>query len=241
MTEVSDTLIAISRRLGRGVAQFRFGPPVALTYNPLQYARVPHELYLRRFGDRRGRVVLVGMNPGPWGMVQTGVPFGEVALVRDWMGIEGEVKQPKRVHPKRPIQGFACSRSEVSGARVWGWAKTRFGTAEAFFRRFFVLNYCPLAFLEDSGRNRTPDKLPVAEKAPLFRACDRALADSIAVLDPVQVVGIGVFAASRLQAVVGDAFDVGSVLHPSPASPIANRGWARAAEDDLQRLGIAMG
>ena len=37
-------------------------------------------------------------------------------------------------------------------------------TAEAFFERFFVHNYCPLVFLEESGRNRTPDKLPKAER-----------------------------------------------------------------------------
>ena len=34
------------------------------------------------------RVVFLGMNPGPFGMAQVGVPFGEVAAVRDWLRID---------------------------------------------------------------------------------------------------------------------------------------------------------
>ena len=31
---------------------------------------------------------------------------------------------------------------------------------------------------------------------------------------------------------------IGRVLHPSPASPAANRGWAAAAEKQLLALGV---
>jgi single-strand selective monofunctional uracil DNA glycosylase len=213
-----------------------FADPVAHVYNPLHYAREPHEAYLDRFGSAPDRVLLVGMNPGPFGMVQTGVPFGEVGFVRDWMGISGRVEAPAREHPKRRVEGFACTRSEVSGARLWGWARDRFGTADDFFARFFVLNYCPLAFVEASGRNRTPDKLPVDERDPLFAACDEALRESIEVLAPRAVVGIGAFAEQRARALTERP--VGMVLHPSPASPRANRGWAEAADADLRRLGL---
>ena len=137
------------------------------------YARAPHEQYLRRYGDARpSRVLLMGMNPGPFGMAQTGVPFGDVRMVRDFLGIEAPVARPPREHPARPITGFACARSEVSGTRLWGWARDRFGTAERFFERFFVVNYCPLVFMEESGRNRTPDKLPPA-RAPAAARCLR--------------------------------------------------------------------
>src|SRR5688572_32536315 len=95
------------------------------------------------------------MNPGPFGMAQTGVPFGDVAMVRDWLGIVAAVAKPRDEHPKRPVLGFECQRSEVSGARLWGWARARFGTPQRFFERFFVANYCPLAFMESSGANRT--------------------------------------------------------------------------------------
>jgi len=105
-----------------------FGAPVTHVYNPLAYARAPHDAYLARYGATPKRVVYLGMNPGPFGMAQTGVPFGEVALVRDWLGIQAAVDKPVPEHPKRPIEGFACVRSEVSGARLWGALKQRYGT-----------------------------------------------------------------------------------------------------------------
>ncbi len=232
-------LVGIMQRLRRDVGKLEFADPVACVYNPLEYAWAAHEAYLRRFGSAQGRVVLVGMNPGPFGMAQTGVPFGEVGFVRDWMKIDAPIGKPRCEHPKRPVDGFACTRSEVSGARLWGWARDRFGTAERFFARFFVLNYCPLVFMEDSGRNRTPDKLPAHERDALYRVCDRALGDALQVLAPKAVVGVGGFATRRCEHVIGDRdVPIGTMLHPSPASPKANRGWAEAAEASLAALGI---
>ena len=172
-------------------------------------------------------------------MAQTGVPFGEVNLVKDWMGLESPVGKPDNEHPKRRIDGFACPRSEVSGARLWGWAKETFGEAEAFFSRFYVANYCPLVFMEESGKNRTPDKLPAAERGPLEAICDEALRRTIAIVDPEYLVGVGQFAETRLRKVAGDERTIGRVLHPSPASPAANRGWAAAARKDFEKIGIA--
>ncbi|MFA9459563.1 uracil-DNA glycosylase family protein [Thiohalorhabdus methylotrophus] len=219
----------------------RFSEAVDYVYNPLDYAREPHRQYLERFGRGKREVVLVGMNPGPYGMVQTGVPFGEIGMVRDWMGIEGVVDRPEREHPKRPVEGFACPKSEVSGKRLWGWARERFGAAEAFFGRFYVANYCPLAFFEESGANRTPDKLRKADREALFEACDRALAATVDAMRPEWVLGIGRFAERRATAALkGRDVRTGMVLHPSPASPKANQGWAEQAEQALRDLGIAL-
>ncbi len=218
-----------------------FGPPVALVYNPLDYARTPHETYLERFGRGMKETLLVGMNPGPFGMAQTGVPFGDVAMVRDWMRIEGAVTKPQREHSKRPVEGFACPRSEVSGTRLWGWARDRFSTPERFFAKFFVWNYCPLCFMEASGRNFTPDKLPAKERDALFAACDAALRDVIEQLQPEFVIGVGGFAEGRIRDVADAArFRIGKILHPSPASPAANRDWAGTVEKELKAIGIRM-
>ncbi len=234
-------LEAISRSLSESVATLRFGDPVHTVYNPLEYAWRPHRRYLA-LGRTGIDALLLGMNPGPWGMAQTGVPFGEVGHVRDFLGIDESVERPANEHPKRPVDGFACTRSEVSGRRLWSWVKDRFGTPEAFFDRFFIWNDCPLAFLEEGGRNRTPDKLPANERAPLFEHCDRALKDLVDVLKPRMVVGVGAHATKRLEVVLADRIDdglaVGTVLHPSPASPAANRGWAEAATRQLSSLGL---
>jgi single-strand selective monofunctional uracil DNA glycosylase len=183
-------------------------------------------------------VILLGMNPGPFGMAQTGVPFGEVSMVRDWLGISAPVGQPPKVHPKRPIDGFQCKRSEVSGARLWGWARDQFGTPEKFFRRFFIANYCPLVFMEESGRNRTPDKLPPKEREPLLAICDRAIRATAQILEAKAVVGVGAFAEDRATAALGGLdLMIARIPHPSPASPAANKGWAEATTRALSQIG----
>lgn len=192
----------------------------------------------------------MGMNPGPFGMVQTGVPFGEVASVREFLGIgpaQARIAPPARTHPKRPVEGFACTRNEVSGARLWGWARGRFGDADAFFAHAFVWNWCPLAFVAASGANLTPDKLPRtgangASLRALESACDAALLACVRALEPAHVVGLGAFATARAREALAplgeDAPPIAQALHPSPASPAANRGWAPQFERQLREAGV---
>jgi len=235
-------LVDIARRLRNDVGHLKFAKPVAYVYNPLDYAWKPHRDYLERYGGGRPRVILLGMNPGPFGMAQTGVPFGDIGMVRDWLGIEAPVEHPAREHPKRPVAGFHCPRGEVSGQRLWGWARDHFATPQRFFQQFFVANYCPLAFIEASGRNRTPDKLPRGESGALFAACDEALFRTVERLHPEHIVGVGRFAANRAAAALkGSGIKLGVMPHPSPASPAANRGWAAQATRALAGLGIKFG
>jgi single-strand selective monofunctional uracil DNA glycosylase len=232
-------LRTITSTLVRDMESLSFDAPVAYTYNPLVYARAPYNDYLDRYGQGTKEAVLVGMNPGPWGMAQTGIPFGEVPHVRDWLGIRGRIEAPKKTHPKRPIQGFDCLRSEVSGRRLWGWAAARFKTPEEFFERFFVFNYCPLAFFDKDSKNVTPDKLKAADRDKLFAPCNRALANAVRVMKPDVVVGIGNFAAARVkEACQALPVKTGRITHPSPANPKANRGWATLIESELGQLGL---
>jgi single-strand selective monofunctional uracil DNA glycosylase len=246
-TPVSRTLLDAARTMSASLASLRFGPPVAHVYDPLTYAWAPFERYVRRFGATPRRIVLLGMNPGPFGMMQTGVPFGEVAAVRSWMGIEAPVEAPPVQHPARPITGFACTRSEVSGRRLWDWAALRWGSADRFFADCFVLNYCPLVWLEASGRNRTPAQLPADELRPVHEACDQHLAAALQALSPQWAIGVGGFAEARLRTVLQSGLVEGAwarevrvaqILHPSPASPAANRGWAEAVDARFAELGL---
>ncbi len=235
----AEKLKKIYRELARDVERIEFSPPVVHVYNPLRYARRPFEVFLDRFGKGEKEVVLLGMNPGPFGMAQTGVPFGDVVMVREWIGIEEPVKSPPNEHPKRRVEGFDCPRREVSGTRLWTWANDRFGTPARFFKRFFVMNYCPLVFMEQSGRNRTPDKLRKDERTALFSACNKALVRAVETVGARHAIGIGGFAEKRLIEAMGDGpIAIGRILHPSPASPAANRGWAEKVDSQLTELGI---
>jgi len=242
--------------LGASRKTFQFSPEITHVYNPLDYARAAWEQYVARYARAGVEAVLVGMNPGPWGMAQTGVPFGEVNIVRHWLRIDAPISKPTHEHPKRRVEGLNCKRSEVSGARLWGWARERFGSPEKFFERFFVYNYCPLMFLEESGRNFPPDKLRAVEGAQLFEFCDEALRQMVAALRPKYVIGVGGWAEGRVRAALLEGSHeatrprshegslglpiIGRILHPSPASPAANRGWAKQAEKDLHTLGIVI-
>jgi single-strand selective monofunctional uracil DNA glycosylase len=257
----------IRKKIGENAGANSFGISALWVYNPLTYAWRAFEEYVVRYGGSRGeikkRVLFLGMNPGPWGMAQTGVPFGEVAAVRDWLGISAPVEHPPGEHPKYPIDGFACKRSEVSGKRLWGLFKRRFGSAESFFAEHFVINYCPLLFIDTPGsasssssfraRNLTPDKLPASLRAPIYQACDAhlralvllfraALFQSSSSSPPNPeffVIGVGGFAAGRAEiALSGLDVRVGKILHPSPASPQSNLDWAGTAARQLIELGV---
>jgi single-strand selective monofunctional uracil DNA glycosylase len=226
------SLVRLTHKLGRDLDALQWRTP-SHVYNPLTYAWHGYHQFLERFGDQRGRVLLVGMNPGPWGMAQTGVPFGNISAVRDWFHLDTQLarKLPPQ-HPKYPILGMDCHRDEGSGKRLWGWAAERVGTPEQFFQRFFVWNYCPLLFLAN-GRNLIPSGLKADEQRPLEALCTGALEHAIGLLAPAAIVCMGRYAQKQVRDVVGDSVPVVYLLHPSPANPVANQHWPEYAEDAL--------
>jgi len=236
------SIVEYAQTLIKDLEGFEFSDPVAVTYNPLTYAWDNHCQYLEKYGSGKKKVLFLGMNPGPWGMSQTGVPFGEISLVRDWMKLDGKIEKPEIEHPKRKVEGFDCQRSEVSGKRLWGYFAEKFPKAEDFFKDHFVVNFCPLVWMSETGANITPDKLSKEKMKPIEEVCIKHLKSLINEFEPSLLVGVGAFAEKRLKEVKNETFfpeiKVGKILHPSPASPVANRGWAEAAEKQLVELGV---
>lgn len=232
-------LIDVMTRLKARVKRLRFGPPVAFTYHPLEYAWPVAKAYFERYGKGPKDILFLGMNPGPFGMGQTGVPFGEVASVKGFLGLTGEINPPKKttMHEKRPVLGWATTRSEVSGKRLWTAIEKKHKKADRFFERAFVLNYCPLLFLGETGANVALDKIEKNERKNLEAICDGSLAECLAILKPRHLVGVGGYAQKRLAVVTGRD-DVVMMPHPSPASPTANRGWDAAARKALTAAGL---
>jgi single-strand selective monofunctional uracil DNA glycosylase len=237
-----EKLISASRRLAAGCDRIRFHDPVRFVYNPLVYARDGYEKYIRMCGTGKKQVIFLGMNPGPWGMAQTGVPFGEVSAVRDWLGISAGILPRRKTHPRVEITGFDCHRSEVSGKRLWGLIRARYGNPGEFFSSQLVVNYCPLLFLDVSGRNLTPDKLRQSDRQALVLECDAHLRSVVKALAPRWLVGIGKFAQGRLESMQREEgwkdMTVVEIPHPSPASPAANRDWAGSVTAILTNSGI---
>lgn len=237
----AETVIRATILLRATLTGRTFPSPADYVYHPLTYAWAMHEAYLRRHAATGPRKVLfLGMNPGPFGMAQTGVPFGEIAAVRDWLGLALPVGRPEREHPGKQVTGFACHRSEVSGRRLWGLFQERFVTPERFFADHLVHNYCPLLFLENTklGRNVVPEELPAEAMAPVNEACDQLLRTMVEALGVSTVVGVGGYAETRARAALaGRPIRFGRIPHPSPANPVANRGWSAAATKALVEQG----
>ncbi len=235
-------MVSAAESLRAEIDQLDFSSFVPWLYNPLHYAWRMHEQYLKRYSQSSCRILFLGMNPGPWGMAQTGVPFGEIDAVKAWLQLDAPVEKPAREHPKRPIDGLSCTRSEVSGRRLWGLFAERFSTADEFFEEHFVSNYCPLVFMEDSARNLTPDKLKAELRQPLEAVCDRYLGETIRILQPHWVIGVGGFAENCARRVIDTQslpnVSVGRILHPSPASPAANKDWSGTVKRQLKTLGV---
>jgi single-strand selective monofunctional uracil DNA glycosylase len=237
--EMTHPLITAAAELREALRGLGFSDPVTHTYQPLDYAWQTHREYLERYGSGQKNVLFLGMNPGPYGMAQTGVPFGEIPAVQDWMKISGPVSTPANPHPKRPITGFACPKSEVSGRRLWGLFAEEFPNSSDFFQHHFVANYCPLVWMTASGANVTPDKIPIAEIRPVEEACIAHLRKVIEVLQPRFLIGVGAYAEQRLRLAAPDfTGTISKILHPSPASPAANRDWAGTARKQLIEAGV---
>lgn len=250
---VAERVLAAERALLERLRDATFASPITHVYNPLDYAWPAHAAYTRAYCGERKLALLVGMNPGPFGMVQTGVPFGDVSMCREVLQLAPiDIGRPRKVHPKRPVEGYACARTEVSGTRLWSWARDAF---EDFFSWAFVYNYCPLTFMEASGRNRTPAQLGRAERERVERACDEALVEVARAVGAKYLIGVGEYARRCIERALanekekaeerekrendgdGDGgFVVGRMLHPSPASPAANQGWAAVASRQLRAL-----
>ncbi|MEL7265160.1 MAG: uracil-DNA glycosylase family protein [Planctomycetota bacterium] len=241
MPTAIQRVIDAAKKLSRDVDRLSFADPVTHVYNPLNYAWAAHQQYIELANPQTCRVLMLGMNPGPWGMAQTGVPFGQIDAVKNWMNIDAKIGRPANEHEKRPIQGLDCPKSEVSGQRLWGLFREVYPQPERFFAEHFIANYCPLVFMEASARNRTPDKLPVGERQLLDEVCDEHLLKLLEILRPQYAIGVGAYAEKCLKRVAKSMSQPPSqitrILHPSPASPAANRGWAPQALQQLRDTG----
>ncbi|XP_039971659.1 single-strand-selective monofunctional uracil-DNA glycosylase 1 [Xiphias gladius] len=233
--------LQVELELNTHLRRLTFGEPVRYIYNPLEYAWDTHRCYVEKYCRGGQRILFLGMNPGPFGMAQTGVPFGEVKSVVDWLKITGEVGHPHDEHPKRRITGLACTQSEVSGARFWGLFRRLCGEPVQFFRHCFVHNLCPLIFMSASGKNLTPPELPAAEREALLRLCDIALCQAVEALGVSMVIGVGRVAEQRARRALSAAdvsVRVEGIMHPSPRNPLANKGWEEVAKAKLAELGV---
>jgi len=221
--QLKDAALRLSEDCDRGINRILKHKLVAHVTNPLDYAWAYHEQFIDKWSVFGATTLLLGMNPGPYGMAQTGVPFGATAMAREILQIEErDVRTPPGAHQKRPIEGLSMERQEVSGTRFWSMLSDHYGSTEAIFSNIYVVNHCPLLILGETGRNVTPVDLPKTTIEPVLKACDKHLKSVVDIMAIDSVIGVGNYAKKRAQAVLEEVH-IDSMWHPSPASPLANR------------------
>lgn len=219
---ISEQVLSVERDLVIELGKITFHSPIEYVYSPLEYAFNIHTMYVQKYCNTIKKILFLGMNPGPWGMSQTGVPFGEISMVRDWLKICGPVGKPVKEQPNRKVTGFQCNRSEISGKRLWGLFQKLCGSPEKFFQQAYIHNYCPIALMKKNGCNITPAEIKAvfffffkynyiyikiiyfqgSEIQILHSNCDKALLDIIRILKAEIVIGIGGYAEKRAQFVI---------------------------------------
>ncbi|XP_058812970.1 single-strand selective monofunctional uracil DNA glycosylase [Topomyia yanbarensis] len=215
----------------------------AVTYDPIEYAVELHLAYMQRYLDGPKPVLFLGMNPGPWGMCQTGVPFGYIPAVRDWMQLRGQVLKPIPELSVRPVEGLACTRGEQSGQRWWGLYERICGKPENFFRNCFVFNICPLAFFQANGRNITPADLKGTSKTRMQEVCTEYLQSALELFNPSIIISVGRYTEDRVKALVrqnlldATRVQLKCMPHPSPRS-LNNTNWHDKAQQWLEDNGV---
>jgi single-strand selective monofunctional uracil DNA glycosylase len=242
-TIVDDLLEAakhLSEQCNKKIPALLKHKDVAHVTNPLDYAWELHEQFIRKWGGFGAKTLLLGMNPGPYGMAQTGVPFGATKMATDVLQIEAvELQTPAGAHPKRPIQGLSMERQEVSGTRFWTFMVDHYGSIEATFSNIFVVNHCPLLILGETGRNITPVDIPKSIINPILDLCDQHLKSVVDIMGIERIIGVGNYAKKRAKTIVPE-LDIDAMWHPSPASPLANRnGGADWRENVASKLPLS--
>lgn len=71
--DICEDFLNIINELNYRLEYIAIPPPVACIYNSTQYARTTFEQYVRKYCNTKKPIMYFGMNPGPWGMSQTGV------------------------------------------------------------------------------------------------------------------------------------------------------------------------
>ncbi|XP_075222511.1 single-strand-selective monofunctional uracil-DNA glycosylase [Lycorma delicatula] len=223
--------------------EVKLNPPVEYIYNPLEYAFEVHSNFVNKFCNEKKQLLFLGMNPGPWGMMQTGVPFGDINTVKNWLKLSGNITEPHRQHPNKRVKGFDCKRVEVSGKRFWSLAQhLSNNNPNTFFSNSFLHNYFPLVLLSSTGKNITPADLKSSDQKLIQNICNESLLEILAHLQVKYVIAIGRFAERRVVSLLKNKnvtdIKVVYISHPSPRNPASNKDWLHITLQHLNNFDL---
>lgn len=102
--------LQIELELNVHLRQLSFSEPVRYIYKPLEYAWETHRCYVEKYCRGGQRILFLGMNPGPFGMAQTGVRRSKYTRSTAFVGFSNAVI----------TQLFTLKESITPSAFTWG-------------------------------------------------------------------------------------------------------------------------
>jgi single-strand selective monofunctional uracil DNA glycosylase len=216
-----------------------------LVLDPSRYGERWHAPFRRLYPPRARPLLVFGLNPGPYGMAQTGIPFTD--LKRLAQGLPRLAAELARSGERLSLPGLAPSSLqpfltrtfESSSVRVHRFLRLAHGSAERAFREVVFVNPCPLLFIDRAlGENRTPADLPRALRAGVDEARVEVVSVAVARLRARGAIVLGRDAAAALSVPLRARLGERAVVeweHPARAVPDI---WARGLLAALRRRGL---
>jgi single-strand selective monofunctional uracil DNA glycosylase len=224
-----------------------------LVLNPGRYGERWHARFRRAYPMSPRPLLVFGLNPGPYGMAQTGVPFTDLkrlesALPGLWKDLVASGEPVTRPGLAPPSLARHLTRTfESSSVRVYRFLERAYGRPELALREVVFVNPCPLLFIDpETGANRTPADLPralrarkAAELVHAFEELRRAtVLEAVAELEPRGAILLGRDVAAAVGEALRAALGARSVVeweHPARAVPET---WSRGLADELRKRGL---
>lgn len=188
--------------------------------NPLVYAWHLHEEYMGKV-PQGTKILFVGMNPSPSSL--TGIPFYEKDAMTNLFGAPLLTQLLNEMPAK-----YRGNETSESGQRFWEFVFKKFGSYDKFFRYCFIINYCPLIFMNKDGGNVPLDGFNDASQSllkNLMAISDSGLKDIIDHIKPTLIIGIGRYAFNRVRQANTSNIKCYQIRHPSPATGMTSDQW----------------
>lgn len=194
------------------------------------YGWAAYDAFIRTYySDRRPRILALSMNPGPFGAVQTGIPFCDGRLARELL------PEFDRLIAQKP-SWVASERRETSALKLIEWSERSFGGIRGLYERVLLAMTCPLGILRGPNKTNVPlPALPRREQVKIEAFIARHAPEEIRFAEPSGILMLGDWAQRVWRIAVGTDPGLASlpaVAAPHPAAHITNRAkyaaWTRA-------------
>jgi len=246
MTPLAEKLLAEWRENGRRWERFAKEARGAglQVWNPALYALDIYQEYLTKFPPEPGAILALGLNPGPYGMAQTGIPFTDCRTASGALGMEMTIpgKAPDDLISRlKKANGKWRGTYERSSLGMYRFLILAWGDIKTAYRNWFVGNPCPLLFLDPERWNVTPADPRLRRMKEVGELRQRAVIGFSEILNPRGIVCFGKDVAKAVgEVAIRQVGPDRVVFYEHPARAVPEK-WAAGLLQELTQRQLLTG